>query len=127
GLAEAARPAGPGPRLRAAPDRGEGAALALTPGLHGGEGSGFLCRDGRHVAVAAAHAALGPADAPLARVGLELELADGRRLRIAARALHCLPVIRARGRAPVRVEFAACCLQSAPAADPAGALEVGGL
>ena len=77
--------------------------------------------------MAAAHAALGSADAPLARVGLELELADGRRLRIAARALHRLPVIRARGRAPVRVEFAACCLESAPAADPAGWLEVGGL
>ena len=99
---------------------------ALPIWLHGGEANGFLCRDGRHVAVAAAHAALGPADAPLARVGLELELADGRRLRIAARALP-LPVIRARGRAPVRVEFAACCLESAPAADPAGWLEVGGL
>jgi len=36
-------------------------------------------------------------------------------------------VIRARGRAPVRVEFAACCLEGAPAADPAGWLEVGGL
>src|SRR5439155_792131 len=83
-------------------DAGGGASLALTLGLHGGEASGFLCRDGRHVAVAAAHAALGPADAPLAHVGLELELVDGRRLRIAARALHRLPVIRARGRAPVR-------------------------
>jgi len=127
GFAEDGAPAGPWPRLRAALDLGDGASLALTLGLRGGEASGFLCRDGRHVAVAAAHAALGPADAPLARVGLELELADGRRLRIAARALHCLPVIRARGRAPVRVEFAACCLESAPAADPAGWLEVGGL
>src|SRR5439155_594421 len=97
-------------------DLGDGASLALTLGLHGGEANGFLCRDGRHVAVAAAHATLGPADAPLARVGLELELADGRRLRIAARALHRLPVIRARGRAPVRVEFAACRLESTPAA-----------
>ena len=77
--------------------------------------------------MAAAHAELGPADAPLAHVGLELELVDGRRLRIAARALHRLPVIRARGRAPVRVEFAACCLEGAPAAGPAGWLEVGGL
>jgi len=126
-FAEDGAPAGPWPRLRAALDLGGGASLALTLGLHGGEASGFLCRDGRHVAVAAAHAALGPADAPLAHVGLELELVDGRRLRIAARALHRLPVIRARGRAPVRVEFAACCLEGAPAAGPAGWLEVGGL
>src|SRR5207302_781618 len=107
-FAEDGAPAGPWPRLRAALDRGGGASLALTLGLHGGEASGFLCRDGRHVAVAAAHAALGPADAPLAHVGLELELVDGRRLRIAARALPRLPVIRARGPAPVRVGFAAC-------------------
>ena len=126
-FAEDGAPAGPWPRLRAALDLGGGASLALTLGLPGGEASGFLCRDGRHVAVAAAHAALGPADAPLAHVGLELELVDGRRLRIAARALHRLPVIRARGRAPVRVEFAACCLEGAPAAGPAGWLEVGGL
>jgi len=127
GFAEDGASAGPWPRLRAALDLGDGASLALTLGLHGGEANGFLCRDGRHVAVAAAHATLGPADAPLARVGLELELADGRRLRIAARALHRVPVIRARGRAPVRVEFAACRLESTPAADPAGWLEVGGL
>jgi len=126
-FAEDGAPAGPWPRLRAALDLGGGASLALTLGLPGGEASGFLCRDGRHVAVAAAHAALGPADAPLAHVGLELELVDGRRLRIAARALHRLPVIRARGRAPVRVEFAACCLEGASAAGPAGWLEIGGL
>ena len=127
GFAEDGAPAGPWPRLRAALDLGGGASLALTLGLHGGEASGFLCRDGRHVAVAAARAALGPADAPLAHVGLELALTDGHRLRIEAHALHRLPVIRARGRAPVRVEFATCCLDGAPAAEPAGWLEVGGL
>src|SRR5207249_3992838 len=93
GFAEDGASAGPWPRLRAALDLGDGASLALTLGLHGGEANGFLCRDGRHVAVAAAHATLGPADAPLARVGLELELADGRRLRIAARARPPLPLI----------------------------------
>ena len=127
GFVEDGTPAGPWPRLRAALDLGDGARLALTLGLPGGQASGFLCRDGRHIAVAAARAALGPAEAPLARVTLELELADGSRRRLAARALHRLPVIRARGRAPVRVEFAACCLDDAPAPDPAGWLEVGGL
>ena len=127
GFAEDGTPAGPWPRLRAALELDDGASLALTIGLPGGQTSGFLCRDARHVPVVAARAALGPADAPLARVTLEVELADGGRLRLAVRALQCLPVIRARGRAPVRVEFAACCLDGAPGANPAGWLEVGGL
>ena len=117
-FAEEGAPAGPWPRLRAALDLGDGGSLALTLGLPGGQASGFVCRDGRHVAVAAARATFGPADAPLAHVTLDVDLADAGRLRVVARALHSLPVIRAGGRAPVRIEFAVC---------PAGWLEVGGL
>jgi hypothetical protein len=78
------------------------------------------------VAVTAARAALGAPSAPLDQVRLELELADGERLALTARATHRLPVIRARGAAPVRIDFAACQLDG-HGEGPAGWLEAGGL
>ena len=99
----------------------------MTVGLDGAGATGFLCRDGRHIAVAAARARLGPADAPFEGMTLELELADGARLSLGARAIHRLPVIRARGGAPIRLEFAACGLDGATDPWPAGWFEAGGL
>jgi len=116
----------PWPRLRAALELADGARLALTVGLDGGQASGFLCRGAEHVAVATARATLGDADAPLDPVRIDLELADGTKLRVTAHAMHRLPVIRARGGAPIRLEFAACRVDGGGAA-PAGWLEAGGL
>jgi hypothetical protein len=126
GFAEHAAGPGAWPRLRVAVALGEGTGLALTLGLESGETSGFLCRGGRHVAVTAARATLGAASAPLDHVSLELELADGERLSLTVRATHRLPVIRARGAAPVRIDFAACRLDG-QAEGPAGWIEAGGL
>jgi len=123
---EDASASGPWPRLRAALRLPDGAGLAVTVGLGHDTASGFLCRDGGHVPVAAARATLGPAHAPLETLALEVDLADGERLRLAPRAVHCLPVVRARGAAPVRIEFAACRLDGTRTA-PAGWVEVGGL
>jgi len=97
----------------------------VTLGLDGSAASGFVCRDGRHVAVVAGRAVLADTASPLAQLRLDVELADGERLSVEARAVHRLPVIRARGSAPVRVEFAACRLAEERA--PAGWCEVAGL
>jgi len=113
------------PRVRAALRVGETAHVAFTLALDGGAASGFLCADGAHVAVVGGHVALAGGEAALERVEVVLELADGTRLRLAAHAIHRLPVIRARGAAPIRIEFAACRLDGETS--PAGWLEAGGI
>ncbi len=110
----------PWPRVRAALDLGDGRALALTVGVADGTASGFLCRDGAHVAVVAARAAPG-GDA----IGFEVELACGERLRVTAFPVHRLPVVRAHESGAVRLEYTACRL--APEGPPAGWCEVAGL
>jgi hypothetical protein len=128
GFLEEGTASDPWPRLRAALGLGDGASVAVTVGLDGAGATGFLCRDGRHVTIVAARARLGPPDAPFERMTLDLELTDGARLSFAARAIHRLPVIRARGGAPIRLEFAACGIDGGPAPScPAGWFEVGGL
>src|SRR5262249_53944714 len=63
-------------------------------------------------AVRSARATLGPPGEPLAELTLAVEVDGGEHVRIRARAAHRLPVIRSRGAAaPVRLEFAACCLE----------------
>lgn len=115
-------PGGPRPRLRGALRLGTGGALAVSLGLAGGDATGFLCRDGHHHPVVGGRARLGGDDAPLDRVRLDVELAGGERLGVELRAVHSLPVIRARGGTALRVEFAACRL--AGGASPAGWLEL---
>ncbi len=119
--------AGPWPRLRTAMRLVGGAGLALTVGLDGADASGFLCRGGEHVPVATARATFADETAALARVTLELELDDGERLRVVARTIHRLPVIRARTPA-ARIEFAACRVEGDAAARawPAGWVEAVG-
>jgi hypothetical protein len=130
GFADDATGAGPWPRLRVAVRVADGVHLAVSVGLAGGATSGFVCRHGRHVAIVSARAVIARSESPLDRVTLEMELADGERLVVATRAIHRLPVIRARGAAPVRFEFAACGVEG-PAGEtrpwPAGWLEAGGL
>jgi NAD(P)-dependent dehydrogenase (short-subunit alcohol dehydrogenase family) len=101
---------------------------AVTADLDGGRASGFVCRGGRHIPLLEARVALGPADAPLERLALDLQLADGERVRIVARASHRLPVVRTRGPVPVRLEFAACRLDGGQEDEvcPAGWCEVAG-
>jgi hypothetical protein len=123
--AEEGAMAGPWPRLRVAFQLDASTNLALTIGLSDGQVSGFLCRHGAHEPVARARAVLGPPEAPLADVALDLELAGGEHLRLEARALHTLPVVRG-GTAPLRLEFAACRL-GGDGAPPAGWCEVGGI
>lgn len=129
GFAEDGWRPGPWPRLRAALRLGERERLAVTLALDGGPAEGFLCRPGGRERVTAARATLGAAESPLARVALDVELANGEHVRVVARALHRLPVIRGRGSSPVRIEFAACRLESEPGdhAGPAGWCEVAGL
>src|SRR5439155_1419572 len=74
GFVEEGAASGPWPRLRAAVGVGAGASVAVTVGLDGAGATGFLCRDGRHVAIAAARATLGPPEAPFEGMMLELEL-----------------------------------------------------
>lgn len=124
-FAEDGPPRGPWPRLRAALRLDDRSAIAVTLGLGGDHAHGFLCRGGRHLPIVAGHATLGPAAAPLARFALEIELAGGERLRVAAQAVVSLPVIRARTPAPQRLEFAACRLEDG--APPAGWCEVAGV
>lgn len=126
GFYEESAPAGPWPRLRAQLELGAHAGLALTLGLADGQVTGSLRRAGCRVAVVAARAGLGPDDAPLARVDLDVDLADGQHVAVRARALHRLPVIRGRGPRPVRLEFAACRLENGPPW-PVGWCEVGGV
>jgi hypothetical protein len=88
-----------------------------------------VCRGGHRVAVASAQAVTGGGDSPLERVTFDLALSDGERLAIVTEAIHRLPVIRARGGAAMRFEFAACRIGAGPGASraPAGWLEAGGL
>jgi hypothetical protein len=125
GVAEDGGASGPWPRVRAALRVGEEAGLVVTVPLGGGEATGFVTRGERRVAVATARATLGPTDAPLERFALEVELASGERIRLVARALHRLPVIRAHGPRAVRLEFAACVVEGERT--PAGWCEVGGI
>jgi hypothetical protein len=113
------------PRLRAALRVGETAYVAFTLALDGGAASGFLCADGGHVAIVGGRAALAHGEAALEHVDVTLELADGARLELAAHAVHRLPVIRARGATPLRIEFVACRLDGETS--PAGWLEAGGI
>jgi hypothetical protein len=99
----------------------------VTVGLDGGSASGFVCGADGHVAVTAARVVLGGNDAPADRVALDVELADGRRLRIDAHAVHRLPVVRNAGGTPLRLEFAACRVdgEGGEPGYPAGWLEAG--
>jgi hypothetical protein len=119
---------GPWPRLRVAFQLDPSTAVAVTVGLADGHASGYVCRNGTHDAVTVARSALGPPDAPLARFGLELELASGERVALEIHATHSLPVIRG-GTAPIRLEFAACRLAGSEPGDgsPVGWCELGGL
>jgi hypothetical protein len=131
-FAEDGAVAGPWPRVRTALHLAADAALTVTVGLDGGSASGFFCgADGAdgHVAVSAARVVLGSAGAPADRVALEVELVDGRRLRITTHAVHRLPVVRNAGGTPLRLEFVACRLDGdgAESSAPAGWLEAGGL
>jgi len=123
-FAEDGPAAGPWPRFRAAV-RVDETSLALTIPLDGGAATGFVCRDGRHVAVASARAVFGSADAPLDRVDVDVRLADGGRHALSLQAVHRLPVVRARGASPVRIEFAAC-RHATGRPHPAGWCEFGG-
>jgi len=113
------------PRFRAALRIGDGAVLALTVGLPG-EARGFLRAGDREEAVRGAEVELAAWPAPLERVRLAVRLDGGRQLDLELRALHRLPVVRARGSTPLRLEFAACRLVAGPEA-AAGWCEVGGL
>ena len=119
----------PWPRLRAALRLADGRGLVLTVGADGVPATGFVCRGGHRVAVASAQAVTGGGDSPLERVTFDLALSDGERLAIVTEAIHRLPVIRARGGAAMRFEFAACRIGPGPGASrvPAGWLEAGGL
>jgi hypothetical protein len=116
---------GPWPRLRAAFRVGPRDAIAVTLGLADGEASGFLCRAGVHVPIAAGRVVLGADGAPLDRFRLSLELASGERLEVEAHAVQRLPVIRAVRSTPIRIEFAACRLAGDDG--PAGWCELGGV
>jgi hypothetical protein len=122
--AHGASPA-PWPRLRAALHLGEDAALAVTLGLATGAATGFLCRRGRHVPVAGAQATLPAPEAAPARIELDVELADGQRLRVTARVLDRLPVVRAHEPAPLRLDYLSCAVEGAR--EPAGWCELGGV
>ncbi|HZP40313.1 MAG TPA: hypothetical protein VFD84_02245 [Candidatus Binatia bacterium] len=113
----------PWPRVRLALHLGADRALVATIAIPSGEAQGFLCRAGAHVGVAAARVTL-DADVGPRAVVVELRLADGERLRIEARALHRLPVVRVRP-APVRLDYLACAVDGGPV--PAGWCEVAGL
>src|SRR5581483_6093828 len=113
----------PWPRVRLALHLGADRALVATIAIPSGEAQGFLCRAGAHGGVAAARVTL-DADVGPRAVVVELRLADGERLRIEARALHRLPVVRVRP-APVRLDYLACAVDGGPV--PAGWCEVAGL
>lgn len=125
GFAEDGPDPGTWPRLRAALRVGETAHVAFTLGVEASAANGFLCADGRHVTIVAGRAELARGKGALERVDVTLELADGARLELTAHAIHRLPVIRARGAAPVRIEFAACRLDGETS--PAGWFEAGGI
>ena len=112
---------GPWPRLRAAFQLPDGAGLVLTIALADGSARGHLCRGGAHATVRAARYELG---ASLERIALDVELADGERLRVDATPRHRLPVIRTAGPMPVRIDFLACGIAGDPS--PAGWCEVAG-
>jgi hypothetical protein len=112
---------GPWPRLRAAFQLPDGAGLVLTIALADGSAHGHLCRRGAHAAVRTARYQLGEAHE---HVALDVELADGERLRLQATPCHRLPVIRTAGPTPVRIDFLACGLDGDPS--PAGWCEVAG-
>jgi len=125
GFAETEAPAGPWPRLRAALRLSTRERLHLTVGLGEASARGVLHRGAERVPVVTARADLAPSEAPLDRFVLDVELADGSRLRLVGAAVHRLPVVRVRGATAIRVEFAACRLEGA--AEPAGWCEVAGL
>ncbi|HJQ83739.1 MAG TPA: hypothetical protein VKA21_06680, partial [Candidatus Binatia bacterium] len=120
---------GPWPRLRTQLRLADDVRLVLTVGFDGAGATGFVCRGGRHVAIAAARATLAGPDGSLERVALEVRLSDGEELALTVRTTHRLPVIRARGAAPIRIEFAACRLDgdASGSSEPVGWLEAGGL
>jgi hypothetical protein len=121
GFAEEGPPGGPWPRLRAALRLDGRRSLALTTTPDGGAATGFLCRDGRHVAVLGAH--VHPAsERPLDPLVLDVDLDGGSRLRLSAVAVHRLPVVRGRGGPAVKLLFAACRLEGE--SRPAGWCEI---
>jgi hypothetical protein len=125
GFASTGGDPGPWPRVRAALDLGRGGRLSLMVDLGTSVASGFLCRDGEHVAVVRARARLGRGDDPLAGFGLDVELAGGQRLELAPRPVHRLPVVRGGGPVPVRLVYASCRLPGVEG--PAGWCEIGGI
>jgi len=116
---------GPWPRVRVALRLGAESALRATLAVRDGTATGLLVRGGERIPVVAGTASLGSSDAPLTRVQLALELADGTRLDLVAHAVHRLPVVRLRGAAPLRLEFAACRVDGGT--EPAGWCEAGGV
>jgi hypothetical protein len=126
GFSEGEAPGGgPWPRLRAALRLGESRALRVVTSLGGGAATGVFHRAGDTVPVVGARVTLGPAETPLEHLDLEVELADGERLRLTGRAAYRLPVVRMTDSATIRLEFAACRLDEA--AWPAGWCEVIGI
>jgi hypothetical protein len=125
GFSEGDGPGGPWPRLRAALRLDETRALRVVTSVGGGDATGVLHRAGNTVAVVGARVTLGPAETPLEHLELEVELADGERLRVSGRAAYRLPVVRMTDTATIRLEFAACRLDEATW--PAGWCEVIGI
>jgi hypothetical protein len=116
---------GPWPRVRVALRLSPDTALRATFAVRDGTATGILVRGSERIDVVAGTATLGPSDSPLTRMRLALDLANGEKLEVDARAVHRLPVVRLRGSAPLRLEFAACRLESETA--PAGWCEAGGI
>ena len=116
---------GPWPRLRVALRLAPDSALRATLAVREGTATGVLVRGTERLEVVAGSASLGPSGAPLTRMSLALELANGERVGLAAHAVHRLPVVRLRGPTPVHLEFAACRLEGET--EPAGWCEVGGV
>jgi hypothetical protein len=117
--------AGPWPRVRAALRLRDGSALSVTVDPGARTASGFLCRRGMHQPVVDGTAQLASGAEGLERIGFDLGLEGGERVRLAATATHVLPVVRVRGPSAIRIDFAACRLDGAT--DPAGWCEIGGL
>jgi hypothetical protein len=125
GFVEDGTPPTPWPRVRAALHVGPDAGLSLTVGLDGGEVMGFLCERGRHVPVADARALVAASHPGSEDLVLEVRLADGRGLRLAARPIHRLPVVRAHEPMPLRLDYLACALDAGQ--EPAGWCELAGV
>jgi hypothetical protein len=84
-----------------------------------GAASGFVCTGTGHLPVVAASATTPAED----RLALTVEVASGERLRLDARILDRLPVVRRRSGTPVRGRFVTCAVGSAA---PAGWCEMDG-